>query len=85
MNDKTLELERQVAQLSAEVTQLRRVTMLGFAIMAIILLAGFINRDWVMTIIATSLILGAVAYVIYTFSSVLSRRAQRQRANGLVR
>ncbi len=84
MNDQQIELERQVAQLTIEVTRLRRSMVIGFIVMGILIVVGFQDRDLVMVVAAIGLVLGGVAYIGDTFASVMSRRAHRKRGHDVV-
>ncbi len=84
MNDKQIELERQVAELTREVTHLRRSMVIGFVLLGVLLVVGFVDRDLLMMAAAIGMVLWAVAYLGDTFASLMSRRLQHKRGRDVL-
>jgi hypothetical protein len=74
MNDKQSDLEQRVADLTAEIARLRRSVFIGFGVMAILLVVGFLDRDLVLIAATIGIVLWAVMHIGTSFATALSRR-----------
>jgi len=80
MSDKQVELEKQVANLTAEVARLRRIILIGFSLLGIFLAFAFFAPGLIFIVFAAGIVLWGVAFIGATLGSALSRRSQRKRS-----
>jgi hypothetical protein len=84
MSNKQIDLERQIAQLTLEVSRLRRFMVIGFVVLALILVVAFVDRDSVMTVAAIGLFIWGIAYIGNTFANVMSRTSHRKKTHDVI-
>ena len=73
MRDRQTELERQVSDLAVEIARLRRLVIICFASVGVILIAGFIDRDLPLMIASIGAVVWALGYLCVTVGSSLHR------------
>jgi len=78
MSGKQTELERRVADLTVEIARLRRSVLIGFIVMGILLVVGFVNRDLVVVVAAIGIALWAVAHIGASLGTAVSRRVRNR-------
>ena len=75
MNDEHTELERQVGQLTVEVIRLRRIVLVGFVVLGVVLV---LDRDSVMVLVAVGVALWIVARIGAALGSAAARRSHQK-------
>lgn len=79
MSDRHTELERQISHLTAEVVRLRRLMVIGFAALGVLLVASFIDRDLPMMIAAIGIVVWALTHLSMSLGGALRSYYRRRR------
>lgn len=74
MNVREANLEQRVAYLTSEVARLRRLMSIAFSVMAVLFVAGFVDRDLALIVAGISVVLWAVMLIATSFATALNRR-----------
>ena len=78
MTDRHTELERQISHLTTEVARLRRLVIIGFAALGVLLVAGVIDRDLPMMIAAIGIVIWALAHLSLSLGGALRSYYRRK-------